>query len=258
MYPNLFGIEGSSMAIMMALGAIAAFLLVFLFLRKRGLNKENYIDFFIVLLATIFMGIIFAMIVENIYEAIKHAINGEPQVWTWNKTFYGGLFGGVVTFLLVYRFYYLRHNPPIIKEVLLIAPSAICLGHGIGRIGCFLNGCCYGVETEEWYGMQFPGHDHKVLPTQLYEMAFLLVLALILFILAWKKITKYTMPIYMFAYGVFRFIIEFFRGDERGQLQGLSPSQYWCILLVVGAIGLVLLYQEVIFRKEEKDEIQIQ
>lgn len=250
MYPNLFGIEGSSMAIMMTLGAILAALEVFLYLRTRGLEKKNYIDFFVVILATIFTGILFAMLVENVYEAIKHAQNGEPQAWTWNKTFYGGLFGGVLAFILVYRLYYLRHNPPIIKKVCVVAPSAICVGHGIGRLGCFLNGCCYGIETDAWYGVLFPGHAHKVIPTQLFEMIFLLLLALILGILAFKDITKYTFVIYMTAYGIFRFLIEFIRGDERGQLQGLSPSQYWCIALVVGAVVLFFLYKKVIFKEE--------
>ena len=84
MYPNLFGIEGSSMAIMMGIGAIVAVLVTFFFLRKHGLDTRNkVIDYFIVVLATIFMGILFAMLFENVYEAIKHAINGEPQAWTW-------------------------------------------------------------------------------------------------------------------------------------------------------------------------------
>lgn len=245
------------MGIMMGIGAIAAILLVFFYLRKHGLEGRNtIIDFFILVLATIFMGIVFAMLFENLYEAIKHAINNETQAWTWNKTFYGGLFGGVLTFLLVYRFYYLRSNPPIINEVLKIAPSAICLGHGIGRLGCFLNGCCYGLETESWFGMSFPNLPHKVYPTQLYEMIFLLLLSAILFVLAVKDFTVYTMPIYLLSYGVFRFLIEFIRGDERGQLEGLSPSQYWCILLVIAAIILYILYKKVIFPKEEiKNEI---
>ena len=257
MYPDLFGIEGFSMGLMMALGAAVAAVEAIIYLKIKGLNKNALIDLTIVILATLFMGIVFAMLFENLYEAIKHAVNNEPQQWTWNKTFYGGLFGGVATFLLVYRFYYLRHNPPIIKEILKIAPSAICAGHGIGRIGCFLNGCCYGIETDAWYGVLFPGHAHKVIPTQLFEMAFLLILAVILGFLAFKEVTFYTMPIYLLSYGIFRFLLEFIRGDERGQLQGLSPSQYWCILLIASAVVLYFLYNNIIFKKEEvnKDEI---
>lgn len=251
MYPDLFGLEGSSMAIMMSLGAILAFVEVILFLNKRGLKKENLIDFLLVLLATIFMGIVFAMLFENIYEAIKNAVEGKPLSWTWSKTFYGGLFGGVATFLLMYRFYYLRHNPPIMKEILRIAPSAICLGHAVGRIGCFLNGCCYGVETDAWYGITFPGHTHAVIPTQLFEMAFLFVLAAILLVFAIKNVTIYNFVIYMVSYGAFRFMLEFIRGDERGELPGLSPSQYWCILLVLGSIGIFVLFKNVIYKKEE-------
>ena len=190
---------------------------------------------------------------ENVYEAIKHAIDNKPQAWTWSETFYGGLFGGVVTFLLVYRFYYLRNNPPFIKDILVIAPGAITIGHAFGRIGCFLNGCCYGIETEEWYGVLFPGHTHKVIPTQLFEMAFLFVLSAILIFMAFKKITLYTMPIYMVSYALFRFILEFFRGDERGQLAGLSPSQYWCIILFVGAFVLAYFYKTKIFPKEKTE-----
>ena len=102
------------------------------------------------------------------------------------------------------------------------------------------------------------GMNHKVIPTQLFEMIFLLALALILGIMAFKQISHYQMIIYMVSYGIFRFIIEFYRGDERGQLDaGLSPSQYICILMVLGAIGLVFLYYYVIYKdKEEKtDEI---
>ena len=144
------------------------------------------------------------------------------------------------------------------QDLLKIAPCAIALGHGIGRIGCFLSGCCYGIETDAWYGIQFPGMSHKVIPTQLFEMIFLLILALILGIMAFKQIGHFQMIIYMISYGIFRFVIEFFRGDERGQLDvGLSPSQYICILMVVGAIGLIFLYHFVIFKKVEAktDEI---
>lgn len=255
MYPDLFGIEGFSMGLMMTLGALAAGLLTFFYLRKRGLEKSGYIDFILVLLATVFMGIVFAMLFENLYEAIKNAILDKPVAWTWNKTFYGGLFGGVLTFLLMYRFYFLRHNPPIMKEILKIAPAAICLGHGIGRLGCFLNGCCYGIETDAWFGVMFPGHSHKVVPTQLLEMTFLLLLAVLLFIFAVKNVTNYSFVIYMAGYGAFRFLIEFIRGDERGELPGLSPSQYWCIVLVLGAVATYFLFKKVIYKEENSNAI---
>ena len=251
MYPDLFGISGFSMTLMILIGAGAALAEVLLFLKTRKEVKTNFLDLAIVIVFTILIGLVGTILFENTYEAIKHAVNGEPQKWTWAMTFYGGLIFGVIAFLLIYRFYYLRHNEPMIKEVLKIAPAAISLGHGFGRIGCLLSGCCYGVETDAWIGILLPGHDHYTVPTQILEMVFLFILAVILSILAFKQITNYTFPIYMISYGVFRFIIEFFRGDERGQLQGLSPSQYICIALVLGAGVLIYFYKTKIFKKED-------
>ena len=254
MYPDLFGIPGFTMNVFMILAVASALILAFIYLKKKGLKKESYLDFAILLIATLVVGIISTILFENIYEGIKHAVNHEPQAWTWSMTFYGGLFGGVATFLLVYFLYYVKHNPPFIKDVLVIAPASISLGHAIGRIGCFFNGCCYGKETDEWYGVLFPGHAHKVIPTQIFEMIFLFVLAAALIFIAFKGITKYTFVIYMIAYAIFRFILEFFRGDERGQLNGLSPSQYWCIIMFVGAFILIYFYKKMIFKNEKEVE----
>ena len=250
MYPNLFGIEGFSMVVMILLGVIAAIVLFFIYLNKSR-KQVNYLDLMVVIIVTMLVGIVFAILFENIYEAIKHSINGEYAHWTWGMTFYGGLFGGVITFILMYRFYYLKNNEPIFDEILRIAPACIALGHAFGRIGCFLSGCCYGIETHTSIDVYFPFHNHSYLPTQLFEMGFLFLLAGVLAFLAFKKITNYTFIVYMLSYGTFRFIIEFFRGDERGQLMGLSPSQYWCILLVVGTIPLFFLLKNKFFKEKE-------
>ena len=82
-------------------------------------------------------------------------------------------------------------------------------------------------------------------------MTFLFVLGGVLLLLAFKHITNYTAVIYLFAYSVFRFILEFFRGDERGQLAGLSPSQYWCIILFLFAGLLIYLYKKKVFVEDE-------
>ena len=257
MYPDLFGISGFSMTFMIIIGAIAASILLFVYLHRKGVPSSSFLDLAIVIIVTVFMGIVFAILFENIYEAIKHAVNNLEQKWTWGMTFYGGLFGGVITFLLMYRFYYLRHNEAILANIVIIAPSSISLGHAFGRIGCFLSGCCYGVETDVAHGVVFPGMDHAVVPTQIIEAVFLFILAGVLAVFAFKDSYPYNFVIYAVFYGVFRFIIEFFRGDERGQLAGLSPSQYWCIVLILGAIPLYILLRKKMPRNNEDslDEI---
>ena len=250
MYPNLFGINGFSMVVMIFLGVIAASVIFFIYLAKNGVDKKSFLDLSIVIIVTVIVGIIFAILVENVYEAIKASINGLSPHWTWAMTFYGGLVFGIPAFILMYRFYYLRNNPPIFKKILVIAPGCVAIGHGFGRIGCFLSGCCYGIHTGTSLDVNFPGIG-EYLPTQLIEMAFLFILGALLLVFAFKHYTNYTAVIYLFAYSIFRFVIEFFRGDERGQLAGLSPSQYWCIVLFLGAGLLIYLYKKKVFVKDE-------
>lgn len=252
MYPNLLGFEDSSYIFMIVIGVIAAIAIALIYMRKI---KYNVLDLILCAIGAVLCGLIFAILFENLYEAIEHAYSGKPQSFTPAMTFFGGLFGGALGFLLIYFLYYEKHNEPIIKGLLLIAPCCICTAHGIGRLGCFLAGCCYGLPTDAWYGVQFPGMTGKVIPTQLFEMIFLLLLAIILGIFAFKKVTVYTLPIYMFSYSIFRFVIEFYRGDERGQLPGLSPSQYWCLIMFIGAIVLIYFYNKKIFPKVAKNEI---
>lgn len=251
MYPNLLGFENSSYILMIAVGVIAAIVIVSLYLKK---TKFNLLDLIVCTLAAVFFGIIFAILLQNIYDAIEHAYLNQPHAWTWAMTFYGGLIGGTAGFLLTYRFYYLKSNEPILKELLVIAPCAVTAAHGFGRLGCFLAGCCYGLPTEEWYGIKFQTTVGKVVPTQLFEMIFLFALAIVLGILAFKRDYLYTMPIYLIGYGLFRFIIEFFRGDHRGGLPGLSPSQFWSLVFILGGIVLIFVFKKIYGKEAQQIE----
>ena len=130
--------------------------------------------------------------------------------------------------------------------------------HFWGRIGCFFAGCCYGKITESWIGVCFPDnmeleimhHGTKCYPTQLFE-AFALVL-----ILAILKFVKKKFKTYLFLYSCFRFILEFFRGDNRGYLSDyLSPAQIVSVTILTVMIFLefLLLFKK-INHKELKNE----
>ena len=127
-----------------------------------------------------------------------------------------------------------------------VIPCMITIGHAFGRIGCFFAGCCYGKPTDSIFGVQFPGAYFerlgKVHPTQLYEAAFLFVLFGVLSWLLLKKKFQYTMTVYLAAYGVFRFLIEYLRYDDRGQLVSfMSPSQVWSMLFIALAVMVFFL-----------------
>ena len=114
------------------------------------------------------------------------------------------------------------------------------LGHLFGRIGCFCAGCCYGKPSSGPFGVKFPDLAQKVLPTQLFEALFLAaLLAAMLGLLLRFDQYKLLLPLYGFSYAIFRFCIEFARGDERGTLiPGLTPSQTQSLLLF--AVAAVL------------------
>ncbi len=108
-------------------------------------------------------------------------------------------------------------------------------------------GCCFGIPTDAPWAVTFPDGSFAhaehgttaVHPTQLYEMGLLLVLGLVL---TYRVKPGWRMPVYLLGYGVGRFIIEYFRGDLRGELSlvsNLSPSQQTAVVFVIS--GLTML-----------------
>jgi phosphatidylglycerol:prolipoprotein diacylglycerol transferase len=123
--------------------------------------------------------------------------------------------------------------------------------HAWGRIGCFFNGCCYGIESNAWYAMKFTTTDVKVLPINLWEASFLFLLSASLFFLLLKKNFQFGFPVYLITYGVWRFAIEYLRGDDRGSfVPGISPSQFWSIIMIIG--GVVYLIIQLYYIKKSK------
>lgn len=232
-------------SVLLIIGILLCFVYLHIFYARHKKNKIVLYVVEIQALISIIVGIIFAILFENLYELIKYK---DQYTWTWAMTFYGGLIGGAITFILTYFFFKKKYGN-YIKDVLIIAPSCICIAHGLGRVGCFCAGCCYGIETTSWIGVKFPGMENKVIPTNLIEAIFLIILSIALLIFALKLDLKYNFPIYLIAYGIFRFIIEFYRGDERGQLLNtLSPSQFISIGIILSGI----IYAIYLFIKNKK------
>jgi phosphatidylglycerol---prolipoprotein diacylglyceryl transferase len=145
---------------------------------------------------------------------------------------FGGLFSGATCAILFIK----RYKMDLLKTLDLIAPF-IALGQAIGRIGCLLNGCCYG--RESWAGLYFPILDKVLIPTQLYSS---LLLLLIFIILRFKQDRKHLpgqiLCGYLFLYSLKRFFIEFFRNDSPRIFFGLTLFQILC--LAVFCISLML------------------
>jgi phosphatidylglycerol:prolipoprotein diacylglycerol transferase len=163
--------------------------------------------------------------------------------WNTGWVFWTGLLSGMAGGLLFQAWYNRTHRPRLYLPVADYVVTALPLGHVLGRLGCFMEGCCHGRPTTLPWGVAFNSIASSVPeelmgvplhPTQLYEAAG--ELALFLYFGYWVlpriragKLRHGTAFLgYTLAYSVMRFLIEFLRGDDRGTflLPGLSPSQW--------------------------------
>lgn len=240
-YPILeFGkIKVHMYGVMIALGILACFIVLYTYSKKLKLN-EKFVDFiYYDALLSIALGFGSAALFQTTYNYFENPEAGFK--FDGGITFIGGLIGGTVVFLLIYLAFRKKLKGRLYEAISLI-PCCILVAHGFGRVGCFFAGCCYGRPTESFLGVCFPNVAGKVHPTQLYEAAFLFVMFAICSYLLLKKNFKHNMSVYLITYGIFRFLIEFVRNDDRGQLvSGISPSQFWSILMVGLGVGLIFI-----------------
>ena len=149
------------------------------------------------------------------------------------SVFYGGLIGAIFVF-----FVYTKAKKLSFGDYSDIGAMSIPLFHFFGRIGCFLEGCCYGVEWEHGVVYNYSvvssaNHVHRF-PVQLVEAILNLMLFFLLLYLYKKgKARHKILAIYLLVYPTYRFILEFFRGDEyRGFVGPLSTSQFISLILI--------------------------
>ena len=232
--------------VMIAVGILACFATLFLFAKVKKVDTK-FTDFcFYNAIFAIAMGLGGAALLQAIYNYIQNPSAGFNL--SGGLTFIGGLIGGVAFFLIVYSIVWRKFNDTLLKIMPIVA-SCITVAHGFGRIGCFIAGCCYGKPTGSNFGCYFDTAQ-KVHPTQLYETAFLFITFAILTFIAFKYTGKYNMGAYLIAYGIWRFVIEFVRGDDRGEfVKGISPSQFWAIIMVLLGVAYILAIKFDLFGK---------
>lgn len=168
------------------------------------------------------------------------------EFWQAAGVFYGGLAGA----LLGSALYTWRHPDLPFWRLTDSAAPAIALGQSIGRLGCFSAGCCWGQPSDLPWAITFTSEYanrnvgvplHVPLhPSQLYESAAALLLCLgLIFVHRRRQFVGQVFFLYLLAYPILRFLLEFFRGDpDRGVVLGglLSTSQFISLLLVPAAV----------------------
>ena len=244
MYPDkilgLFHLYG----LMIGVGILACFSILYLYGKKEKI-EESFMDFvFYNTIVAIALGFGAAALFQATYNYIENPKAGFD--FGSGITFIGGLIGGVISFLVGYAIFRKRFKTRLV-DIISFIPCCILIAHAFGRVGCLFAGCCHGEKTTAWYGIFMHTVEFgyaKVVPTQLFEALFLFALFAICFILVWKKKFKHNMSLYLIAYGIFRFLLEFLRADDRGQLLGvISPSQFWSLLMIVAGVAVYFLLE---------------
>lgn len=146
--------------------------------------------------------------------------------------YYGGFIFSFVAGVIFARWHHI--SIPVLADYVV---AALPLGHAFGRLGCLLNGCCYGkISNLPWAVFQQGAARH---PVQLYEALFnLLIYAGLLALYRRRPRAGAVLAAYCLAYGAGRFFLEFLRGDERLAWHGLAVAQL--VSLALFAAGVII------------------
>ena len=218
----------------------------------RGLDSNRVLDLGIYIIISALVGAKLLLLMTD----FKSFTADPRELLTLARS--GGVFyGGLIVAVIVALWYIRRVGLPLWTTCDVFAPG-IALGHVIGRFGCLFAGCCFGKPTTRPWGITFTdpfaaanvGTPLGVAlhPTQLYEAGAELLILIVLLVTERKgrPFPGRTFWLYMLLYAISRFIIEFYRGDDRGTVGMFSTSQFISIVLAPLAIVMLVYLSRVV------------
>jgi len=229
MHPILFKCEPITIYSYGAMIVLAFFVSTYLAqlkAKKSGLSPDLIINLSLLILFAGIIGARLLYIAINIRDYIENPLE-VLMLWHGGLAYYGGAIAALTAGII----YIKRKKISVFVIGDIIAPYA-ALGQAIGRIGCFLNGCCYGK----------PMVSGALYPTQIYSSISLFFLFLFLIFLQKRKLAAGTVLIsYGLFYSVGRFMMEFLRGDNTVFILGMTFSQFvGAVIFFICAIFLII------------------
>lgn len=258
-YINIFGRNIGTYGIVGIIGFGLGLLVVLYLCKYYKIKRDDAFYCFLYAAIGVLIGAKLLYFITNIptiisnWDELIHDLPTLATIAFGGLVFYGGLLGGVFGIWA-----YCKQFKLPFKDMILTAVPVVPLVHGIGRIGCFFAGCCYGIEYNGWGSVTFQNAIDPVangvprLPVQLIEAGCNIIIFIILICLFKKFLNTYkTLGIYCILYSIVRFVLEFFRGDAvRGVWFGISTSQIISIGIFI--VGIVILVKE--FKGKGKTE----
>lgn len=212
--------------------------LVWLYFRagRRKIPRPEAIDVALsMMVGAVFGGRLFHVLYEQPAYYWEHPLR-VFYIWEGGMVFFGALIGALLFAALWTR----RGKIDQLKLADLFAPI-LAFTYAMGRIGCFLNGCCYGKRCDLPWAANFPHHHELGIevfprhPTQLYATAWeILVLLLLLFLERKSRRPGVIFSIWLTLHGVGRLLMEQFRDDDRGAAIFSLSIGSWISLILIG------------------------
>ncbi len=234
--------------LMIGLGFMAAVLVGSKYTARRALSDSDFVNMAMLVLVFGFLG---GKILHIIVEFKAFISDPMSVIGSEGFVVYGGILSGILTI-----FIYCRVKKLVFLDHLDLFATVVPLNQAFGRIGCLLAVCCYGNHTHFSFSLVFPENSMTpygvpLLPTQQIMAAGNLIIFIVLTIL-WYKTDSSLRGLqtagYLVLYSAGRFVIEFFRDDERGAVGGLTTSQF--IALFTFTAGVILLWSILNNRKK--------
>ena len=242
------GIALPSYGIMLAVSFISAIIYVRKAAKKFDISPIIIENLAFYLMVGVIIGgrLLYAIFHWQQYE---NDLLGIIRIWEGGMMFFGGFIGAIFAGFIYLR----RQKLSVLKLADIIAP-AIALGEFFTRIGCFLNGCCFGTPSTLPWAIKFPSHcvagsspvhEFSLHPTQIFSSLF----GLALFFFLHRKLRKTHTTGEVFAFylifsGLFRFGIDFIRYYE-------NPANFWInqIIALAVALGGIVIYRKILKKK---------
>ncbi|MGC8861362.1 MAG: prolipoprotein diacylglyceryl transferase [Armatimonadota bacterium] len=234
---KLFGVPIRAYGLMLVIGFVLGVGRAARIARGRGIAPEKIWDLGLIVLLS---GVVGARLVYVLLDLPNESFREFFEVWNGGLSFHGGLI-----FALVFGWLFVRRvGIPFLVAADFSAPSA-ALGYAITRIGCFLNGCCYGAPTTLPWAVRF--EDHGVItppshPTQLYAtLANLIVFYLLTRLEKMNRAPGFVFTSYLGMYSVYRLLIEFLRKGYTAEpwLLGLTHAQWVSLGVLAGCAAVI-------------------
>jgi len=249
MFPDLFSIGPFTLhtyGLFVATGFLVGLMVTIKIGKTEGIPPQQTMDIgFLMILAAI-VGSRIMYVLMNLSYYIERPMD-ILKIWQGGLVFSGGIICVVVTVIWYTR----KHHLSFWKMADMWAP-AMAIGQGVGRIGCFMAGCCYGKPTGSTWGVVFT-NPHSLAPlniplhpTQLYSAANGFIIFFILLLLYPRRTFDGQVFLWLLVlHSTARLFVERFMGDDRGVLlsTGMSITQLVTLFVLIAAIITLIIFK---------------